>query len=216
VRQRIVEPLGLDDTGFTVRHDAQVRLTSIYRMPGARVTVQDGQLVRVQDRSNEQRPRLLDGGATSSFRTRPRALSGGGGWDNEGRGGMVTTAHDFARFLQMLLNGGELDGVRVLGEKTVELMLRNHLAALQDPTSFWPGVGFGFGHAVLFEPDQYGEYGSEGMIWWAGSTNVSFWIDPAEELIGILMVQVLPFGYLDIMDRFQQLVYQAIVAERGG
>ena len=93
------------------------------------------------------------------------APSGGGGWDGVGNGGLVSTAPDFARLLLMVLNGGEFDGVRILGSKTVELMQVNQLAELDDPISLWPGVGFGFGYAVLFDRDRFGEIGSEGMMW---------------------------------------------------
>jgi CubicO group peptidase (beta-lactamase class C family) len=124
---------------------------------------------------------------------------------------MVSTAGDFARLLQMLLDGGELDGTRVLGSESVELMMRNHLAGLADETSFWPGVGFGFGFARLFEPDAYGEYGADGKIWWAGSTNVYFFAEPKEGMIGVVFTQVLPFGHADFMGDVEQLIYQAIV-----
>lgn len=138
------------------------RLTSAYRM----------------DREESE---LLDQAVDSPFRELPRALSGGGGWDNLGNGGLVLTAGDFGRLLQMLLNGGELDGVRLLGSKTVELMLYNHLASLDDPNSFWPGVGYGMGFAVLYDREQYGEAGSNGMIWWAGSATNTGWISATSE-----------------------------------
>ncbi len=192
MRERVFDPLGMDDTDFVVPKDRLSRLTSIYDMTG-------------------DEPVALDRPPNSPFRELPKAPSGGGGWDGVGNGGLVSTAPDFARLLQMVLNGGELDGVRLLGSKTVELMQVNHLAALEDPTSFWTGVGFGFGYAVVFDRDQFGEIGSEGMMWWAGSTNTSFWLDPEEELLGVFMTQVRPFGHGNVMDLVNLLTYQAIV-----
>jgi CubicO group peptidase (beta-lactamase class C family) len=156
-------------------------------------------------------PRLLDRGADSPFQTRPIAPSGGGGWDGLGNGGLVSTAGDFARLLQMLLNRGELDGVRLLGSQTVELMLYNHLAPLDNPNSFWDGVGFGMGFAVLYDRERFGEAMSNGTIWWAGSTNNYFWMDREQELIGVMMTQVRPFLHGNVMDLVGQLTYQAIV-----
>ncbi len=113
------------------------------------------------------------------------------------------------RFLQMLLNGGELDGVRVLSGSTVEMMFRNQLAGLPSP-EISPGVGFGFGYAVVFDPALVGEAVSEGMMWWAGSTNVHYWLDPKDGFIGLYFTQVLPFGHLDMMDRVRQLSLHAL------
>jgi len=190
MEQRIFRPLGMDDTGFLVPEAKLDRLASVYH-------VEDG------------RTRVLDRGASSPFRHRPKALSGGGGWDNLGNCGLVSTAPDFFRLLQMLLNGGKLDGVRILSAKTVELMRQNHLAGLASPDAFWPGVGFGFGYAVLYDLGRYGNVGSPGAMWWAGSTNVHYWVDPKEELIGVFMTQVRPFPS-DLMDVVRRLSWQAI------
>ncbi|MCI0606347.1 serine hydrolase, partial [bacterium] len=92
----------------------------------------------------------------------------------------------------------------------VELMLQNHLSGVGMSDSFWPGVGFGFGFAVLYDAGKYGEIGSPGTIWWAGSTNVHYWIDPREELVGVLMVQVRPFPYLNIMDLVRSMSLHAL------
>jgi CubicO group peptidase (beta-lactamase class C family) len=113
------------------------------------------------------------------------------------------------RFLQMLLNRGELEGVRVLSPSTVEMMFRNHLAGLPSP-EISPGVGFAFGYAVVEDPARVGEAVSEGMMWWAGSTNVHYWLDPQKGFIGLYFTQVLPFGHLDMMDLVRQLSIQAL------
>jgi CubicO group peptidase (beta-lactamase class C family) len=191
IEERVLKPLKMVDTGFFVPDPKIDRLTSIYGIEKGKVEA-------------------LDRAARSPLRRRPKALSGGGGWDNLGNGGLVSTAPDFCRLLQMILNGGILDGVRVLAPKTVELMRLNQLADLERPDSFWPGVGFGFGYAVLYDLSKFGEIGSPGAMWWAGSTNVHFWLDPREGLIGVLMLQVRPFPYLDVMGAVRGLTWQAI------
>ncbi len=110
----------------------------------------------------------------------------------------------------MLLNGGELDGVRILSRKTVELMWQNHLSDLISKDSLGPGLGFGFGYAVLYDSAKNGEIGSPGTIWWAGSTNVHYWVDPREQFIGVLMLQVRPFPYLNVMDVVRHLSFVAL------
>jgi len=166
------------------------RLTSVY-------LAQEGGLER------------LDRAETSPLRRQPKALSGGGGWDMLGNSGLVATAPDLFRFLQMLLNGGALEGVRVLSRSTVEMMRRNHLAGLAVPERS-PGVGFGFGYAVVDDVVKHGEAASPGMMWWAGSTNVHYWLDPREEFIGLYFTQVQPFPYLDLMDVVRRLSLQAL------
>ncbi|MGH9388028.1 MAG: serine hydrolase, partial [Vicinamibacteria bacterium] len=116
---------------------------------------------------------------------------------------------DMFRFLQMLLNRGEIEGTRVLSRSTVEMMFQNHLAGLPAP-EISPGVGFGFGYAVVEDPAKHGEAASEGMMWWAGSTNVHYWLDPKEGFIGLYFTQVLPFGYQDLMDVVRRLSLQAL------
>jgi CubicO group peptidase (beta-lactamase class C family) len=97
-----------------------------------------------------------------------------------------------------------------LGRKTVELMRVNHLAGIGDGESFWPGVGFAFGYAVLFDLGRYGDLGSVGEMWWAGSTNVNYWWGPREELVGIFATHTLPFGHLGGMSAVKRLTYQAL------
>jgi CubicO group peptidase (beta-lactamase class C family) len=191
MKERIFEPLKMNSTGFVLAGEQLSRFTTIYEVQDRKMTA-------------------LDTPRDTSFRVRPKALSGGGGWDNLGNGGLLSSASDMFQFLQMLLNGGELHGVRVLSRKSVELMMQNHLSGLVSEDSIWPGVGFGFGHAVLYDPARYGEVGSVGTIWWAGSTNVHFWMDPREELIGVLMMQVRPFPYLDIMDFVRNMSFHVL------
>jgi CubicO group peptidase (beta-lactamase class C family) len=145
LQARLFGPLRMTDTGFVVSAARQPRFTTVYRA-GA-----DGFGV-------------ADPAGHSLFGQRPRAWSGGGGWDMVGHGGLVTTAGDFFRFLQMILNGGELESVRILSRHTVALMLRNQLSTLASPERT-PGVGFGFGYAIVTDVARYGDVGSPGLLW---------------------------------------------------
>ena len=126
----------------------------------------------------------------------------------------MSTSMDYLRFAQMLLNGGELDGVRLLSRKTLELMYSNHL-----PENLLPwelagiynyGYGFGLGSRVLLNVAQSQKPGSVGEHGWAGAAKTYFWVDPVEDLIGILMMQYM-FG-MELPDRdFQVQVYQAFI-----
>ncbi len=133
-----------------------------------------------------------------------------------GGGGLYSTAADYARFCQMLLNGGELDGAVILGRKTVELMLANHLGHLSPPVNeFNDGEGFGLGGYVVLDPARRGQLGSAGQFGWSGAAATWFFIDPQEQLIAILMMQHLPRRLPRDPPRlgrpFNNLVYQALV-----
>ncbi len=190
-KAHIFDPLQIKDTGFVVPQRDLDRLVNVYQY-------EDGQL------------KLLESAQDTPLRHTPPAFSGGGGWAALGSdGGLVSTPTDYMRLLQMLLNGGVLEGHRVLGRKSVDLMLTDHL----DGISTWlgPGIGYGLGFAVLNDVGAYGELGSPGQVWWAGSDNTYFWIDRKEAMIGLLMTQMRPFGHLNMMVRFQQLALQALV-----
>ena len=123
----------------------------------------------------------------------------------------MSTAADYLRFCQMLLNGGELDGVRILSRKTVELMTSDHLGDMPRGSTLLPtGNGFGFTMAVGHGPGQTGAIGSEGEYYWGGAAGTRFWIDPKEQMIGIFMIQILPHTNLTYGSQFRQLAYQAI------
>jgi CubicO group peptidase (beta-lactamase class C family) len=133
-----------------------------------------------------------------------------------GAGGLYSTAGDYVRFCQMLLNGGELDGVVVLGRKSVELMLANHLGQLSPPVNeFNHGEGFGLGGYVVLDPARRGQLGSAGQFGWSGAAATWFFIDPKEQLVAILMLQHLPRRLPRDPPRpgrpFNDLVYQALV-----
>jgi len=178
LRTRIFEPLGMRDTEFRLPAGKNPRLARSYRHTGS--------------------PPALAPNTGLDACTPPALLSGGAG--------LASTAADYARFAQLLLGGGELDGVRLLGRKTVELMTANHLGSLQGPAA---GTGFGLGFAVKQAPNSLPT--SVGTYFWEGLHGTFFWIDPAEELIGIFMVQIYPNRSLDFKAQFQQLVYQALV-----
>jgi CubicO group peptidase (beta-lactamase class C family) len=186
-QKRIFEPLGMVDTGFGIREDSRERLAKLYGY-----AEKGGFVEKV-----EPAPRLVP----SSI---PR-----GGW------GLISTASDYMRFAQMLLNKGELEGTRILGRKTVEYMTRNHLPKELVPVevfSGWtlPGYGYGFLLAVLVDAVQAGMLGSEGEYMWAGLSTI-FWIDPKEELIAMLLTRTEFPNHLPCYYDLRTLVYQALV-----
>jgi CubicO group peptidase (beta-lactamase class C family) len=126
--------------------------------------------------------------------------------------GLWSTASDYARFSQMLLNGGELDGVRILGRKTVELMAGNHLPPAIGTLAQYdnaPGVGYGLGVSVMLDPAAAGKLSSPGTFGWTGAATTSFFIDPKEEVVAVFMTQKWPYDSR-LLDDFETLVYQAI------
>ncbi len=185
-QSRIFKPLGLEDTRFFVPETDRSRLTAVY------AATPNGGIERAAEGQLGQGA-YVDG---------PRMSFSGGA-------GLVSTAGDYARFLQMLLNGGVLDDARILGPKTVALMIQDHLDTLYGN----PGYGFGLGFQVLEDPGLVGQYGSPGLYSWGGAYATNYWVDPAEQIVGVFMIQLLPRGGLDLADRFRTLVYQAIVCE---
>jgi CubicO group peptidase (beta-lactamase class C family) len=129
-----------------------------------------------------------------------------------GGAGMFSTAGDYARFAQMLLNGGELDGVRILGRKTVELMTANHLNHLARAThEFSEADGFGLGVYVRLDLAKSNQLGSEGTFGWSGAATTNVIMDPKESLVAVLMAQHMPFNENDLFWHFSTLTYQALV-----
>ena len=127
-----------------------------------------------------------------------------------GGGGMVATAMDYARFMQMLLGGGRLDAVRLLGRKTVELMTADHLGDIPSaPDLVPPGHGFGLGFAVRKQAGLAPFPGSVGSFFWGGAAGTTFWVDPAERLTAVLMIQA-PVQREHYRVLFRDLVYAAL------
>ncbi len=186
LKQRILEPLGMVDTDFYVSPEKVERFSTVYG-PGE----EQGQL------------KVVDASQTSHYAMPARFVSGGGG--------LVSTAGDYLRFGRMLLNKGELDGVRLLGRKTVELMTTNHMPIGAQPFPEDAFTGFGLGVSVLLELRQSKLLGSPGTFGWGGAANTNFWIDPKEEVIGILMLQYMPSDTYPVVADFRTLAYQALV-----
>ncbi len=183
LRERIFDPLGMADTGFRVPDSKSDRVAPTYGHSGP--------------------DRALGPGDTSICDLPPTLFSGGAG--------LRSTAQDYARFAQMLLNGGELDGARILGRKTVELMTVNHLEEGM-PTGFLsPGWSFGLGFTVKTEAGLDGLPSSVGEYNWIGIQGTSFWVDPEEDLVGVFMVQIRPNRDITFRDQFKRLVYQALI-----
>ncbi len=196
LQTRLFGPLGMVDTSFVVPKDKEARLAQLYSPEG---TGEGSNAFLKPTTSNK----LVVASATASRNFHEGATFQSGG------GGLVSTASDYLRFCQMLLNGGELDGVRILSPKTVALMTTNNLGDV--PMGFGRrGVGFGLDFAVVEDPGEVGEIGSAGEYNWGGAAGTRFWVDPQEALIGVFMVQSLPHR-TRLADEFKVLTYQALV-----
>lgn len=182
--QRIFGPLKMTDTFFEVPPEKRSRLTGYYALSAGR-------------------PALLDSPDTGNYTRRPPLFSGGGG--------LASTVPDYLRFAQMLLNGGELDGVRLLRPETVAGMLENQLPAELIPIRVGEltlaGTGFGLGFSVVVDSGQFNDKGRAG---WAGYANTFFWIDPSRRVIAMVFAQSFPFNALPLEPDFRRLVYQAL------
>jgi len=184
--EEIFAPLGMHDSYFYLPKDKADRLVTLY------ADVNDGGLIVSQGNESDiflDNPRYPVAGAQSYF-------SGGAG--------LSSTAYDYGRFLQMLLNDGKLDGARILGRKSVELMRISRVDWDDDQVP-----DFGLGFAIVGDLGKKGELGSVGSYSWGGAFYTSYWIDPSENLIGIFMSQVRP-DKSDIRAKFSTLVYQAL------
>jgi putative heme-binding domain-containing protein len=192
-RERFFRPLKMNDTFFKVPGDKQHRLSSLY-------TIDDEKnLLPVGDTPVKKAFFQF----SANYCTEPNLFYSGGG-------GLVSTAGDYLRFLNMLLRGGELDGVRVLKRQTVALMTKNHIG---DATIPFPGHGdgFGFGFGVVTDRGASSEDEfSVGSYSWGGIFNTYFWVDPQQQLVGVLMTQVFPNDHLTTRGDFRKLAYAAI------
>ena len=191
--ERVLQPLDMRETSFWVDAADAGRLAALY------IPDSDGKAAR-----NDTM-----GGAALR---RPTSFSGGGG--------LVGTAGDYHRFTQMLLRGGELDGVRLLGTRTVRYMTRNHLPGGADLEAFgrplfaettFEGVGFGLGFSVLQDPVRNKVLSSAGEYGWGGAASTVFWVDPAEEITAMFFTQLLPSSTHPIRGQLRQLVYGALI-----
>jgi len=186
-------PLQMADTGFSVPDCSAGRFAACYRyQPGAA-------------------PELIDDPEQSPYRRRRSYLSGGGG--------LVSTSVDYLRFCHMLVNRGELDGRRIIGRKTLELMTANHLPDRGELAqlatggfgeSEFSGVGFGLGFAVGKGPGATASAGSAGEYYWGGAASTAFWVDPVEGVTVVFMTQLVPSAAYPFRSQLRALVYQAL------
>lgn len=192
--QRIFAPLGMNDTGFFAPEEKHPRLAALYQPdPATRLA------------------KRLDGMGRNATRA-PKFLSGGGG--------LVSTAHDYDRFMQMIANHGALDGVRILSPRTVRLMTMNHLPGGADISAFgrpldlentYDGIGFGLGFSVMVNQADSKLHGSAGDFGWGGAASTTFWIDPVERLSVAFYTQLLPSSTWPLRTYLKTLVHQALV-----
>ena len=185
MRERILEPLGMNDTHFYLATRDRDRLATVYS------ATNDG-LERAPDPGHMVGQGAYVDGPRQSF-------SGGAGF--------LSTVSDYARFLQMMLNGGELEGVRILTPKTVELMTTDHLRGIP----FRAGEGFGLGFSVVTDLGARGIPGSVGEYGWGGAYHSTYWVDPEEELVVVYLTNLIPAGGIDDHGKLRALIYQAIM-----
>ena len=188
--ERLFAPLGMTDTVFWADGERADRLTTVYRL---------------DDGSGELYPYAIE---PVPFTERPALIEGGVG--------LLSTVMDYLRFAQMFLNGGTLDGVRVLEPETVALMIRNHVPDAVMPLSrsgYMAGSGWGLGFNVVLDPRRYSFPVGDGEYWWDGSSGTRFSIDPEHGLITVVMAAVSPSRGGGFREEFKDLVYRAIVDE---
>lgn len=192
LRRRVFEPLGMTDTGFQVPEEKADRFASNYWVDG------DGMV-------------SFEAAAESRYLKPPVRFSAAGG--------LVGTVDDYHRFTRMLLGGGELDGERVIGRKTLEYMTRNHLPGGADlaergrsvfTETFTRGIGFGLGFAVVVDPSATQGTCSPGEYNWGGAASTTFWVDPAEELTVLFFTQLMPSTHYPIRRELRATVYGAL------
>ena len=205
LREHLFEPLGMVDTGFHVPPEKHHRFASMYG--SGEVLGPDITGTRLFEDLEAGINRRIAGPEDSLESAPHRVLRGGHG--------LVSTAADYLRFCSMMQNGGELEGQRILGRKTVELMTTNHLAPALLPTEeggiYKPGFGYGLGFGVLMDVGQSGTIGSNGEYNWSGAASTSFWVDPVEQLIGIQLAQFQPMSSFPNAEDFKVAAYQAII-----
>jgi CubicO group peptidase (beta-lactamase class C family) len=185
LHSQILAPLGMSDTAFYLPQDRRARFAAVY---GRSAT---GALERGPDPGATGQGAYVEGPR--------RSFSGGAG--------LLATAGDYSRFLQMMLNGGQFEGKRLLSRKTVELMISDQLNGV----AFRPGTGEGLGFSVVKDLGARGEPGSVGEFGWGGAYHSTYWVDPHEQLVVVYLTQLNPSGDIDDFGKLRALIYQAIV-----
>lgn len=195
-RRRIFEPLRMHDTHFFLPAEKADRLAAVHSPR------EGGGLVRGRDDD-------IGWTGQGAFARGPQRVYSGGA-------GLLSTAQDYARFLQMLLNQGELDGVRLLTPATVRQMTANQVGDLYAEAEGYPGIGFGLGFEIKIDPEVGGfdipPSASPGAFGWGGAAYTTFWVDPAYQLVALFMAQLRPYREADLSKRFGDIVYDAILA----
>jgi len=188
LQTEIFDPLDMDDTHFYLPQEKAGRLATVYRPR------RNGGIEAIpHDNGMQSQGKYVQGsGPNVSF-------SGGAG--------LLSTAENYARFLQMTLNGGELNGTRILSPKTIELMTTSHLGDIE----FRAGTGFGLGYSVLEDLGARGTLGSEGEYGWGGAYHSTYWVDPEEQLVVVYLTQIIPGTGLDDYQKLRNGIYQAII-----
>ncbi len=193
LQETIFDPLGMKDTSFSVAPENVERFAANY------------------ERAPDKTLRLIDDPASSTYLKQPAFFSGGGG--------LTGTTADYFRFCEMLRCGGELDGHRILGPRTIELMTKNHLAGGRDLTQMaigafsetaYEGVGFGLGFATTLSEVASGGLGA-GDYYWGGAASTIFWVDPKEDISVIFMTQLMPSATFNFRGQLKSIVYSSIV-----
>ena len=193
LQETIFDPLGMKDTSFMVASRKLDRFAANY------------------EREPNKTLRLIDDPERSNYLKEPTFFSGGGG--------LTGTTADYLRFCEMLRQGGELDGARILGPRTIEIMHRNHLAGGKDLTQMAiggfsetanEGVGFGLGFAMTLGQVETGALGG-GDYYWGGAASTIFWVDPKEDMVVIFMTQLMPSGTFNFRGQLRNIIYSAIV-----
>ncbi len=184
LRERLLDPLAMHDTYFYLPSGKAGRLATVYNLTDELTRAPTGPGMTTQ----------------GEYVSGPRVSYSGGA-------GLVSTARDYGRFLQMLLDGGELEGVRILSPSSVALMTQNHIGDLYGA----PGMGFGLGFSVRLDVGAAGVPGSEGEFGWGGAYHSTYWVDPKEDLVVLYFTQVIPATGLDDHARLRALVYSSIL-----
>ncbi len=193
LQENIFDPLDMKDTSFSVAERKLDRFAANY------------------ERQPDKTLKLIDDPERSTYLKQPTFFSGGGG--------LTGTTADYLRICEMLRRGGELDGTRILGSRTLELMHRNHLAGGKDLASMaigafsetaYEGVGFGLGFAMTLGEVEAGTLGA-GDYYWGGAASTIFWVDPKEDLVAIFMTQLMPSATFNFRGQLKNIIYSAIV-----
>ncbi len=202
LKQRIFEPLGMADTGFSVPEDKRDRFTSNYSPAGGMGV----EIIRTKSANDSGPIERIDRPGESTYDQNPKLLSGGGG--------LVSSAPDYLAFAMMLRNKGELNGTRILKAETVDLMTKNHILEELVPIGleglYLKGTGFGLGFSVRVEASDQKLPGSKGDYGWGGAASTDVFISPEDDLVGIFLTQFMPKFYYPIETEFKRLALQAV------